>query len=309
MSQVSLNGDWTLTSPTHSQLSIPMSVPGDNYHALLKANIITDPYQETNEELVQWVRECDWHVSRTFSLSQQELNASSLFLNLSRLDTLAHVFINGELVLRSTNMFQLHRINIKPFLVLGDNHIEVHFSRVDEEGKQRANALPMPIPWAVGNNQVPHMNLIRKTQCHSGWDWGICLLVSGIYDPVYIDVIEHITLLSVHTEQIWHQENVEVTATIHHDPISDHEITVSFGDQIQMTTTSETGITTVTFRIDQPELWWPAGYGKQPLYPLHVDLNNQSISKKIGLRSLILNNKADTIGSAMEFVINGFPIN
>lgn len=309
MSQVSLNGDWTLTSPTHSQLSIPMSVPGDNYHALLKANIITDPYQETNETLVQWVRECDWHLSRTFSLSQQELNASSLLLNLSRLDTLANVFINGELVLRSTNMFQLHRIDIKPFAVLGDNRIEVHFSRADEEGKQRANTLPMPIPWAVGNNQVPHMNLIRKTQCHSGWDWGICLLVSGIYDPIYIDVIDQITLLSAQTEQIWYQNRVEVCITIHHDPISDHEITVTFGDQIQMTTTSKTGITTVSFNITEPELWWPAGYGEQPLYSLHVDLNNQTISKKIGLRELKLNNKTDQIGSAMEFVINGFPIN
>jgi len=73
---------------------------------------------------------------------------SSLLLNLSRLDTLANVFINGELVLRSTNMFQLHRIDIKPFAVLGDNRIEIHFSRADEEGKQRANTLPMPIPWA-----------------------------------------------------------------------------------------------------------------------------------------------------------------
>lgn len=309
MSQVSLNGDWTLTSPTHSQLSIPMSIPGDNYHALLSANLIADPYQETNEKQVQWVRECDWHLSRTFSLSSSELSASSLLLNLSRLDTLADVFINGELALRSTNMFQQHRIDIKPFAILGENHIEVHFSRVNEEGKQRANTLPMPIPWAVGNNQVPHMNLIRKTQCHSGWDWGICLLVSGIYDPVYIEVIDQITLLSVHTEQIWQQGSVDVSAVVHHDQISDHELTVTFGDQIQMTTTCGSGLTVVNFHIEDPELWWPAGYGEQPLYSLHVDLNNQSISKKIGLRQLTLNNKVDTIGSAMEFVINGFPIN
>ncbi|WP_141676936.1 MULTISPECIES: hypothetical protein [unclassified Aliivibrio] len=61
----SLNGDSTLTSPTHSQLSIPMSIPGDNYHTLLRANPIADSYQETNEKRVQWVREYDWHLSQS----------------------------------------------------------------------------------------------------------------------------------------------------------------------------------------------------------------------------------------------------
>ncbi|MGF1900398.1 glycosyl hydrolase 2 galactose-binding domain-containing protein [Aliivibrio sifiae] len=65
MSQVSLNGDRTLISPTHSQLSIPMSIPWDNYHALLSANLIAEPYQETNNEQVQWVRECDWHLPQS----------------------------------------------------------------------------------------------------------------------------------------------------------------------------------------------------------------------------------------------------
>jgi beta-mannosidase len=141
MSQISLNGDWTLTSPTHSHIAIPMTIPGDNYHALFNANIIADPYQETNEEHVQWVRECDWHLSRSFSISQDDLNAKALLLTLSRLDTLADVFINGEQVLSSTNMFQQHRIDIKPFIVLGDNIIDVHFARVNEEGKQRAQQL------------------------------------------------------------------------------------------------------------------------------------------------------------------------
>lgn len=309
MSQISLNGDWTLTSPTHSHIAIPMTIPGDNYHALFNANIIADPYQETNEEHVQWVRECDWHLSRSFSISQGDLNAKALLLTLSRLDTLADVFINGEQVLSSTNMFQLHRIDIKPFIVLGDNIIDVHFARVNEEGKQRAQQLSMPIPWAVGNNKVPHMNLIRKTQCHSGWDWGICLLVSGIYDPVYIDPIKHITLHSVHTEQIWHQGSVDVSVSIKHDLMSGHDITVTFGERIQTITSHEQGETTVIFPIETPELWWPSGYGEQPLYPLTIELDGQSISKKIGLRQLALNNKADAIGSAMEFIINGFPIN
>ncbi|MDD9174359.1 glycoside hydrolase family 2 protein [Aliivibrio finisterrensis] len=309
MSQVSLNGDWTLTSPTHPTICIPMVIPGDNYQALYRANLIPHPYQDTNEQDVQWVNQCDWHLSRTFSLSQSNLDASSLLLNLSRLDTLADVFINDELVLRSSNMFQLHRIDITPFAVLGENRISIHLHRVDEEAKKRAETLPMPIPWAIGNNQIPHMNLIRKTQCHSGWDWGICLLVSGVYDPITIDVINSIALHSVHTEQIWHQGSVDVVVSIRHEPIAEQQLTITFAEQTQTLLSNSSGESSTIFHIEDPKLWWPAGYGEQPLYTLNVELDNQSISKKIGLRQLELNNKADHIGSAMEFVINGFPIN
>ncbi|MUK42922.1 glycoside hydrolase family 2 protein [Aliivibrio fischeri] len=309
MSQISLNGKWILTSPAHSHLAIPMTVPGDNYHALYQAGVITNPYMGTNENEVQWVRECDWHLSQEFSLSPQEMSAASLILNLSRVDTLANVFINNELVLSSTNQFQRHRIDIKPFVKPGDNTISVHFSRVDEEALSRAKKLPMPIPWAVGNNLLPHMNLIRKTQCHSGWDWGICLMVSGIYDPIYIEVVKKIELISIETAQIWYQGAVDLTVNVKHECVAGQAITVNFNDEIHTLISHESGETSTIFHIENPELWWPSGYGEQPLYSLTVELDEQTITKRIGLRQLELNNKNDEIGSAMEFVINGFPIN
>ncbi|MFA1561270.1 beta-mannosidase [Aliivibrio fischeri] len=309
MSQISLNGKWILTSPAHSHLAIPMTVPGDNYHALYQAGVITNPYMGTNENEVQWVRECDWHLSQEFSFSPQEMSAASLILNLSRVDTLANVFINNELVLSSTNQFQRHRIDIKPFVKPGDNTISVHFSRVDEEALSRAKKLPMPIPWAVGNNKLPHMNLIRKTQCHSGWDWGICLMVSGIYDPIYIEVVKKVELNSIETAQIWYQGAVDLTVNVKHECVAGQAITVNFNDEIHTLISHESGETSTIFHIENPELWWPSGYGEQPLYSLTVELDEQTITKRIGLRQLELNNKSDDIGSAMEFVINGFPIN
>lgn len=309
MSQISLNGKWILTSPAHSHLAIPMTVPGDNYHALYQAGVITNPYMGTNENEVQWVRECDWHLSQEFSLSPQEMSAASLILNLSRIDTLANVFINNELVLSSTNQFQRHRIDIKPFVKPSDNTISVHFSRVDEEALSRAKKLPMPIPWAVGNNQLPHMNLIRKTQCHSGWDWGICLMVSGIYDPIYIEVVKKIELISIETAQIWYQGAVDLTVNVKHECVAGQAITVNFNDEIHTLISHESGETSTIFHIENPERWWPSGYGEQPLYSLTVELDDQTVTKRIGLRQLELNNKNDEIGSAMEFVINGFPIN
>ena len=50
-----------------------------------------------------------------------------------------------------------------------------------------------------------------------------------------------------------------------------------------------------------PELWWPNGYGEQPLYDLTVTLGGHAVSKKIGLRTLQLVNRDDKTGLSMIF--------
>jgi beta-mannosidase len=39
---------------------IPATVPSNIHLELLKANIIPDPFIDTNEDQVQWVGEVDW---------------------------------------------------------------------------------------------------------------------------------------------------------------------------------------------------------------------------------------------------------
>lgn len=85
-------------------------------------------------------------------------------------------------------------------------------------------------------------------------------------------------------------------------------LTVSFDDQTHQidVPATRTGTHQVqhTFTITDPKRWWPAGYGEQPLYPLTVSLNEQSITKQIGLRKLTLDTTVDDIGSAMTFMVN-----
>ncbi|MCV5332173.1 hypothetical protein OFD71_28240, partial [Escherichia coli] len=125
--------------------------------------------------------------------------------------------------------------DVKPYLKQGTNTIRVEFARVDLEGIARAKKLPFPIPSAMGNNQIPHMNLIRKTQCHSGWDWGICLMVSGIYDPIQIDVVTDIWLKNVSTEQQWQADGsviLDALVEVQTDNQS-HHVTVEFDGEVQ----------------------------------------------------------------------------
>ncbi|MCR9414542.1 glycoside hydrolase family 2 protein [Vibrio alginolyticus] len=311
MAHFELNGQWMLTSPQRPNLEIPMFIPGDNVSALLQAEQIPDPYFADNENKVRWIEECEWHISREFDVDAFTLSAKQIWMTLTRVDTLATFYVNGELALTCSNMFTQQRVDIKPHLKQGTNTIRVEFARVDLEGIARAKKLPFPIPSAMGNNQIPHMNLIRKTQCHSGWDWGICLMVSGIYDPIQIDIVNELWLKGFSTEQQWQADGsvfLDVVVEVETDS-QRHEMMVEFNGERQCIQTKGSGHYHCQFHILEPQRWWPSGYGEAYLYPITISCREQKLTHNIGLRQLTLNNQADEHGSAMEFIVNGVPIN
>ncbi len=165
----------------------------------------------------------------------------------------------------------------------------------------------------MGNNQIPHMNTLRKTQCHAGWDWGICLLSTGVYQSLTLTPVYHTRLHHVGTQQTWLTNgDCEVRFTIEYEVITAHAeqtLTLDFNQQLHTisldSATKGHQTITTTVIVTKPQRWWRAGYGAQPLYPLVVTLDNQTITKKLGLRELVLNTQADDIGSAMTFVVNG----
>jgi beta-mannosidase len=70
---------------------------------------------------------------------------------------------------------------------------------------------------------------------------------------------------------------------------------------------------TLEFRVEDPQLWWPNGYGEHPLYKLLVELQSSDVSldskeMRIGLRTLKLNQDPDEWGRSFYFSVNGVPI-
>jgi len=79
------------------------------------------------------------------------------------------------------------------------------------------------------------------------------------------------------------------------------------------------------FNIGAPQLWWPAGYGGQPLYTLKIRLftvggiekgaeagkvisEEDTVAKRIGLRTLTVSTDQDRYGSEFAFTVNGVKI-
>ncbi len=149
MSHISLDGQWTLTSPQHSHIHTTCTLPGDVHSALIAADLLPQPYYGCNETLIQWVGESEWLLTREFTVEQDQLDVTAFDLDLSFVDTMAVICINGTQVLTCSNMFRLYQVDVLPYLQRGINHISIALARNDIEAKRRADRLPFAVPWIV----------------------------------------------------------------------------------------------------------------------------------------------------------------
>lgn len=312
MKTLDLAGTWRLRSPAR-QLDVPAALPGDNCSALLKAGKIPDPYWAQNELDVQWLGREDWIYEREFHLPAALLREKSVFLHLEDVDTVATIKLNGRVVGRTENAFVRHRVEVKKFLKPGANTLAIEITGPETAANAAAAKMPYKIPFNAAPVQSPHRNLIRKAQCQSGWDWGICLMVSGVYGRVHLGAMSLARIEYVSTEQKHARGRVDLT--VHCEVESPEggrapfEVEIA-GQKITSTVTLRPGLNHLkkTVRIANPKLWWPNGFGAQALYDLTVRVGGDELRKRLGLRTLEAVYREDRHGLGLHFVVNGVAI-
>lgn len=308
MKTLDLSGRWNLKSK-RSGAAVPAQAPGDNHSALLAAGRIPDPYWADNELAVQWVGREDWTYSRQFQVPPAFLDEKSIFLNCESLDTAAAVFINNRRVASTLNMFVRRRFEVRKFLRAGLNDIRVEFASPAKAAAAVARKLPYPVPPA----EPLHRNLLRKVQCHAGWDWGPCLMVSGIAGPIYLGATSEGRIEYVAATQKHARNKVEVEVAVEVEAPADGtsvlDITLG-GQNVSQPVRLRQGSNTLLGRVTvaNPRLWWPNGHGAQPLYDLTVRVAGDEVRKRIGLRTLEVVSREDREGLSMTFRVNGVDI-
>lgn len=310
MKKIRLNGSWLLNAADAPALpmDIPVKIPGDIASALLTAGIIEDPYYGRNELDCLWIGRTDWQLSTVFTLSPEDLALSgkSAALEFDAIDTVAEIRLNGQDLGSSRNMFRRIRLNIAGTLKAGENHLEVLIRSPEVDTAAAAAKLPYPIPHG---NQFPwqwaHRNLLRKVGCHGGWDWGLTLMIGGIYETPVLSIggegrIEYLT-----TRQERRPGGSDWVLTVHceYESLAAQEVTLEYefdGSKSSETFSVEPGVNILehVIPIKAPELWWPAGQGGQKLYELKVGIPEETVTKNIGFRTV-------EVDRSMSFRING----
>jgi beta-mannosidase len=294
---------------------IPAQVPGGVHTDLMAAGKIPNPFVGDNESKVQWVAETDWEYRRNFTVPSEVMAEERVYLVCDGLDTLARVRLNGAEVGRGENMFRQYRWEVKGLLKSGKNEIAVYFdSPVRYMTTHNAQNPMLGVTQAIPGG--PHL---RKAPCQFGWDWGPQLPPLGIWKDLRLEGYSTSRIDDVHLRQLHGPNKATIQAQIRLDRWSSDPLIARLVVQMPSGKTLQSEATlietdaTLAITIPNPELWWPNGYGAQPLYNVQVcvlkdgrDLDERSY--RLGLRSLELRREPDEWGESFTFVVNGLPI-
>lgn len=311
---LNLQGSWNLEQISTGTVC-PAILPGDNMTALHQAGRIPDPYFGTNELDVQWVGREDWAFHRKVSVPASFLKNDNIVLTLETVDTIAEFWINGTKAGESTTMFVPVQLPVRALLKEGENDIRIVLKSPEAYAIGLNSTLPYPVPHTGAPVMSPNRNLIRKVQCHSGWDWGPCLMVSGVYGALGLKATKTASLERVWTETVKSTTDLwtlKVKADINAVKPGRQILGVAFDSlpTVQQALVLMEGLQTVEFEmtVKTPKLWAPAGYGGQHLYPLTVTLGGDQWKGRVGFRTLVWENKADQWGKSLTCVVNDRPV-
>lgn len=309
MKKQSLNGAWLLTIPETSFADVPATVPGSVYNDLYSAGLIEDPFYRDNENSALKLMDNDFIYSRTFEVTEDMLKADKVLLHADGLDTLATIIINAEGYFTAENMHRVYEYDIKSLLHPGSNDITIKFDSPTRFIKEAYAEDP-----ADGSSDaMVGFPLLRKAHCMFGWDWGPRLPDAGIWRDISIIGIEKARIDNVHIRQNHSDGEVTVNVKTYVENISADNIEVKVSVTAPDGTKFEAVGENVTLSIDNPLLWWPAGYGDQPLYTVEtVLLADGTVTdcsvKRIGLRTLTMNTEKDEWGNKFCHRVNGIDI-
>ncbi len=296
MTPLDLAGEWALSDDSGDH-TCAMHLPTDGITALHAAGLIPDPYWGRNEYDLRWICERDWTATRDFDLTETEVD-----LVLCGVDTVVTIRVNDRIVLTAENAFREYRVPLADAARAGRNTISVTFHSVVAAGAAKQAAHPFPLPNSA-NCPIPNGNFLRKPACDFGWDWNIALAPFGIYGTMQIEDANAPRIDRIMIAQDHSGEGVELQI-IAHVSGGTGEVAATIAGQTA-TAPCIGNMCTLSLRIPDAQLWWPAGQGDQHLYDLEVTFAKAKATRRVGLRSAELVTEEDAAGLGFKFRING----
>ena len=189
----------------------------------------------------------------------------------------------------------------------GDLHSATAYAEAE---RQRLGDRPGPYPAPF--------NFIRKMACSFGWDWGPDLRTAGLWKPVRLErwsvariaqVVPLVTLddrgtgrveLRIELERLDSEAPLTLTADI-------------LGQRVESAVDQGSAAATLVIDVPEAPVWWPVGYGEQPLAELTLMLSTgdhelDRWQRRLGFRSVELDTSTDDIGTAFTISVNRRPV-
>ena len=323
---------WRLIN-TERKIDLEATVPGDVTVDLYRGNIIDDPYYGLNHKNIGWVLDNDFTYETSFDADDTLRSSEEVLLEFDGIDTFADIYLNGRHLAYTDNMFLRYTFNVKELLKEKNNVLQVRMrsttkkmETIDDKGY-------------FGTFNTKRL-FIRKAQCHFGWDWAPDLPGYGIYGDVRLFGAPASRIDNVQCKAN-NDGNVTMIATLnynirpwidmHGNVISniktggENDVLRYILAQEPNKTLEESKISAVdvkvvgarnfaNLKVESPQLWWPNGYGAQPLYAYKVQLvrDGKVLSEKSGRLAFrkveLAQNPTSATTLGYQFKINGVEI-
>jgi len=299
MKLYSLSGAWhaRVLFPSGESFSMEAAVPGCAIADLIRADKLPrDVFFRDNAEAVRAFEACDYVYTTECCL---DTVAEDAVLSFERLDTYAEVRVGGVTVYTSENGNIRHDIPVGGRLTVGKNTVEV--------------VLRSPIRAVEGRPAregafTTERLYTRRMQCTYGWDWvgrfvtvgiGACTLT--VYDTDEA-VCEHAYITTADADA--DSATVRIDTTFRG---------AYRGERLTFSVLAPDG-TCVASRcrylrelfarteldVPSPRLWYPRGYGEQPLYTFTLTGEDGRVlyTERFGIRTVKIQQLPDAEGSA-----------
>ncbi|MFG2732872.1 glycoside hydrolase family 2 protein [Streptomyces canus] len=312
MIRMTLHDDWSLRAvggqvpDALANRRVPAQVPGSTHLDLLAAGLIPDPYLDRNEAALTWMHRVDWQYTTAFRATGPRPGERT-DLVFEGIDTIATVELNGDVLGPTANMHRSYRFDARGSLREGVNELTVSL----RSALTHAEEAEAGLGWR--QRAYPHpYNALRKMACSFGWDWGPDLQTAGIWKPVRLErwtagrLAQVRPLVTVDPDGTG---RVDVHMDVDSADDRAYTVAVTIGDD-QVRTAVHRTTARATVLVPDVRLWWPLGYGDQPLYELTVTLLADgepvdSVQHRIGFRTVTVDTEPDEIGTPFTFVVNG----
>ena len=310
-------------------------LPVDIHMPLIEAGIIKEPIKADYWLECDWTEKRSWWFVKSFTVSAEDLSEEMdiIELVLNGLDAEAAVFVNGQLVGQHHSVHYPFVCDVKEYLRAGENELAVRLtSGLEKVTDEQLSELNWAVCLEVNNGGLyrgdARRAFVRRPQYTVGWDWGPKVITCGITGDAVLRSYKNIAIrdASVITEEIG--ETAKLAVNINVEDLSligtkTCDITVQLldGETIcaesklcDILLTSGPNYLTTGLTIQNPKLWWPAGYGDQPLYTVRIfaecDGGKDVYPEfQVGIRTIVLDtSRMEGENRKFEFIVNGLPV-
>ncbi len=277
---------------------LPAAVPGTVLGSYLAAGAVPDPwYGDQNSQISEdfFTRNDFWYRS-SFDLPRS-FTGKRVWLNFNGINWKADVYLNGGAVGHIDGVFMRSRFEVTSLVRTGGNRLAVLIHKVTHSAPSPGKVLHKTLGAPTKNGDL--LGYDSPTFLASaGWNWLPIIRGRnvGIWNDVYLETSGAVTIvdpwvvtdelsadhtradLSIRMELRNESNTRQSGAIVGSIGKLTFEQTVDLGPG-EIRNLSFDKVTFPVLSLRNPRLWWPNGYGDQPLYKLDLRFEQQ---RKVG---------------------------